>query len=153
MVKLDPTFSAVAAAAVAAIATSVMLNQLAPRLTADTQVMAGGNAYAAGETKPPPVWAASATGRVEPKDGEVRIATEVPGRIVEVSATTNDKVQAGDVLVTLDGGDLAQKFIAAQSEALVRVLERDEEAADSSALCRTAASSQDLSSQPAPSGA
>jgi len=40
----------------------------------------------------------------EPKDGEVRIAAETPGRIVEVSATTNDKVQAGDVLVTLDGG-------------------------------------------------
>ena len=136
MLKLDPTFSAVAAAAVAAIATSVMLNQLSPRLTADVQVMAGGNAYAAGESKTPPVWAASATGRVEPKDGEVRIATEVPGRIVEVSATTNDKVQAGDVLVTLDGGDLAQKLIAAQSEALVRVLERDEEKATGPALER-----------------
>lgn len=136
MVKLDPTFSAVAAAAVAAIATSVMLNQLSPRLTADVQGMAGGNAYAAGESKTPPVWAASATGRVEPKDGEVRIAAEVPGRIVEVSATTNDKVNAGDVLVTLDGGDLAQKLIAAQSEALVRVLERDEEKVTGPALER-----------------
>jgi HlyD family secretion protein len=128
MLKLDPTFSAVAAAAVAAIATSVMLNQLSPRLAADTQVAAGG--------KTPLVWAASATGRVEPKDGEVRIAAEVPGRIVEVSAATNDKVQAGDVLVTLDGGDLAQKLVAAQSEALVRVLERDEEQATGPALER-----------------
>ena len=40
-----------------------------------------------------PQWAASATGRVEPKDGEVRIASQVPGKIVEVLAKTNDQVQ------------------------------------------------------------
>ncbi len=134
MPKLDPTFSAVAAAAVAAVATSVMLNQLTPRITADTQAITGGNAYAAAKTQP--VWAASATGRVEPKDGEVRIASQVPGRIIEVSATTNDKVQAGDVLVTLDSEDLDEKLLAAQSEAEVRVLERDEEPATGLALER-----------------
>lgn len=135
MAKIDPTTSAVAAAAVAAIATSVMLNQLTPRfLSADAQAVSGTNAYAA--ATPKPVWAASATGRVEPKDGEVRIAAQVPGRIVEVSATTNDKVQEGDVLISLDSEDLMPKLSAAQSEAAVRVLERDEEPATGLALER-----------------
>ena len=72
-------------------------------------------------------WAASATGRVEPKDGEVRIAGEVAGKIVEVLAKTNDKVRAGDVLVRLDDDDYYAKIAAAAAEAGVREREREEE--------------------------
>jgi HlyD family secretion protein len=136
MPKIDPTFSAVTAAAVAAIATSVMLNQLTPQLSPNAQQIAGGNAQAADTTLTRPVWAASATGRVEPKDGEVRIAAEVPARIVDVIANTNDKVAKGDLLVRLDSDDLQPKLAAALSEAEVRVRERDEEEATGVALER-----------------
>jgi HlyD family secretion protein len=128
MPKLDPTFAAVTAAAVAAIVTSVTLNQLTPNL--------GGEAQAVESLATRPVWAASATGRVEPKEGEVRISSAVPGRIVDVVAKTNDQVTAGDLLVVLDSDDLTPKLAAAQSEAEVRILERDEEPATGVALER-----------------
>ncbi|HML43551.1 MAG: efflux RND transporter periplasmic adaptor subunit [Hyphomicrobium zavarzinii] len=136
MLKLDPTFSAVAAAAVAAIATSVMLNQLTPQLSQNAQQITSGDAHAADSLLTRPVWAASATGRVEPKEGEIRISSEVPARIVEVIAKTNDRVAAGDVLVKLDSDDLIPKLIAAESEAEVRIRERDEEEATGVALER-----------------
>lgn len=126
MAKLDPTVTAVAAAAIAAIVTSVTLNQLAPRLGGEAQA---DSVHAADALMTRPVWAASATGRVEPKDGEVRVSSEVPGRIVDVNVATNDKVTAGDPLVLLDADDLGPKLDAAISEAQVRLLERDEEPA------------------------
>lgn len=129
MRKLDPTFYTVAMAAVLAIAASVLLNQLAGSQggMANAQRIAGGTAHAANTSTLRPVWAASATGRVEPRAGEVRIAAEIPARIVEVIATTNDRVTAGDLLVRLDSSDLMQKLIAAEAEADVRVRERDED--------------------------
>ncbi|MBN8912851.1 MAG: efflux RND transporter periplasmic adaptor subunit [Rhizobiales bacterium] len=126
MAKLDPTVTAVAAAAIAAIVTSVTLNQIAPRLGGEAQA---DSAHAADALMTRPVWAASATGRVEPKDGEVRISSEVPGRIVGVNVATNDQVAAGDPLVLLEADDLQPKLDAARSEAEVRLLERDEEPA------------------------
>jgi HlyD family secretion protein len=135
MAKLDPTFSAVTAAAVAAIVTSVALNQFAPTLQ-DAQALAGDTAHAADSLGVRPVWAASATGRVEPKGGEVRISSEMPARIADVIANTNDRVKAGDLLVLLDGDDLQPKLIAAESEAEVRIRERDEEPATGPALER-----------------
>lgn len=129
MAKLDPTVSAVAAAAIAAIVTSLTLNQLAPKLGGEAQAIESDTAHAADALGAPPAWAASATGRVEPKDGEVRISSEMPARIVDVLAATNDQVVAGDPLVLLDGDDLQPKLAAAQSEADVRVRERDEEPA------------------------
>lgn len=131
--KLDPTVTAVVAAAVAAIVTSVALNQVAPRLGGEAQAIESANAQ---ESRARQVWAASATGRVEPKGGEVRISSEVSGRIVDVLAETNDKVAAGDLLVELDDADLQVKLSAAASEAEVRILERDEEPATGVALER-----------------
>ncbi|HEX2839783.1 HlyD family secretion protein [Hyphomicrobium sp.] len=128
MRKIDPTLSAVAAAAVAAIATSVLLNHFTPSIGESARSISG-DAYAADPAVPRPVWAASATGRVEPKEGEIRISTEVPGRVSDVIATTNDHVQAGDPLVLLDSDDLKPKLEAALSEADVRIRERDEEPA------------------------
>ncbi|MCZ7596172.1 MAG: efflux RND transporter periplasmic adaptor subunit [Hyphomicrobium sp.] len=74
-----------------------------------------------------PTWAASATGRVEPKSGEVRITAEVPGRIVDIAAALNDQVKAGDVLVRLDDDDAITKVVGANAEEKVRVRERNEE--------------------------
>lgn len=129
MRKLDPTFSTVAMAALFAVVASVLLNQLASvDGTKNARHMTGSSAHAASTSGgPTPVWAASATGRVEPKDGEVRVASEASGRIVDVIAETNDRVMAGDLLVQLDDDDLQQRLVSALSEADVRVRERDED--------------------------
>lgn len=88
-----------------------------------------GNAYAQTEpaAAPQPKWATSATGRVEPKDGEVRISTQVAGKIDSILVDTNDKVKAGDLLIRLDDDDIYVKLAAARAEAGVRVRERNEE--------------------------
>lgn len=74
-----------------------------------------------------PAWAASATGRVEPKDGQISIGTQAPGRVADVAVKTNDKVMAGDLLVRLDDEDLLTRVAAASQEVQVRERERDEE--------------------------
>lgn len=74
-------------------------------------------------------WAASATARVEPKDGEIRIASQVPGRIVEVLAKTNGRVEAGDLIVRLEDAEIYAKIAAAAAEVSVREREREEEKA------------------------
>ncbi len=76
-----------------------------------------------------PAWAASATGRVEPKDGQISIGTQSPGRVADVAVKTNDKVMAGDLLVRLDDEDLLTRVTAAAQEVQVRERERDEEIA------------------------
>lgn len=74
-------------------------------------------------------WAASATGRIEPRDGELRLVSPLPGRIVDVLVKANDSVSKGDLLVHLDDEDALLKVAAANSEADVRRRERDEEPA------------------------
>lgn len=134
MRKLDPTFYTVAVAALLAIAASVLLNQVVgDKTNASSQQIAGGTAQAANNSKLRPVWAASATGRVEPRGGEVRISAEIPARVAEVIATTNDHVTAGDLLVRLDSSDLDEKLIAAEAEADVRLRERDEDTEEGAA--------------------
>lgn len=81
-------------------------------------------------------WAASATGRIEPRDGELRIPALLPGRIAEVAVKVNDRVQKGDMLVRIDDEDALLKMAAAASEADVRKRERDEEDAKGLSLDR-----------------
>jgi HlyD family secretion protein len=81
-------------------------------------------------------WAASATGRVEPKSGEIRVMADVPGRIEDITVDLNDKVKSGDLLVRLDSQDALTKLSAATAEAAVRVRERDEEQVRGLALDR-----------------
>lgn len=134
MRKLDPTFSTVALAAAFAIVASVLLNQfVSVEGRRSAQQMTGSSAHAASTSGPTQMWAASATGRVEPKNGEVRIMAEAPAQIVDVIAETNDRVTAGDLLVKLDDDDLQQRLIAALSEADVRLRERDEDTEDGAA--------------------
>lgn len=76
-----------------------------------------------------PVWAASATGRVEPKDGQIAIGTQSPGKVADVAVKTNDKVLGGDLLIRLDDEDLLTRVTAAAQEVQVRERERDEEIA------------------------
>ena len=133
--KIDPAVSTILIAAAIAVTAGLGLQTLSDR--ASLSELAG-TAHA---DTPAPVaqWAASATGRVEPKDGEVRIASEVGGKIAEVLAKTNDQVKAGDLLLRLDDADYYTKIAAAAAEAGVRERERSEEQATGLALDRRSA--------------
>ncbi|MFN3624196.1 MAG: HlyD family secretion protein [Hyphomicrobium sp.] len=130
--KVNPTAVTLAVAGLLAVAVGFYVNSVSWGPVAEqknTQATAGdaskpGNAK---EAAPQPTWAASATGRVEPKSGEVRIAADVPGRILEIPADLNERVQKGDLLVRLDDDDALTKVAAARAEEQVRVRERNEE--------------------------
>ena len=127
--KLDPTVTApIVSAAILAL---VLGHVVTGGLSSDS-----GSAYAQSTPAPTQQWAAAATGRVEPKDGEVRIASQVPGRIVEVLAKTNDRVKTGDLLTRLDDQEIYVKIAAARAEVGVREREREEEKATGPALER-----------------
>ncbi|MEZ5855430.1 MAG: efflux RND transporter periplasmic adaptor subunit [Hyphomicrobiaceae bacterium] len=72
-------------------------------------------------------WAASASGRIEPKGGEYKLSALAPGRIERVLVKVNDVVRAGDVLVRIDDHDAMARVLAADAEAGVRKRERDSE--------------------------
>lgn len=81
---------------------------------------------------PPPAparqqWTASAPGRVEPRGGEVRLSALVPGRVAEVAARVNDRVQAGDLLLRVDDDEARARMAAADAELAVRKRDRDAE--------------------------
>ncbi len=133
MLKVDPTVQTLSAAGIIAIALSVLINGT---LTSHSQDKPPLQLAAETGTSAKGTWAASATGRVEPKDGEVRIVSQAAGEIVEVAAKTGDKVQAGDLIVRLTDSDAQAKLTAALAEEAVRVLERDEEVAKGPALDR-----------------
>jgi HlyD family secretion protein len=131
--KIDPAISTILVAAAVALAGGFALNALTQSETLFSSVAGSARADT---SVPAPQWAASATGRVEPKDGEVRIASEVGGRIVEILAKTNDLVKTGDLLIRLDDEDLYNKIYAAAAEADVRERERADEQVTGPALDR-----------------
>ena len=139
MAKFDPTVTAITAAAVLSVVASVMLNQMPESSVAQ---QAGFAAHAADGPQQRPTWAASATGRVEPKLGEIRISAEVPAKVAKVLVTATEAAVEGDLLVRLDSGDLFAKLSAAEAEAQVRVRERDEEVAKGLPLERRQAEDQ-----------
>ena len=124
MLKVDPAITTIGLAAILAVAIGYEANTISMRGAGSSALV--GSAYAE-TTAPAPQWAASATGRVEPKDGEVRIASQVPGKIVEVLAKTNDKVMPGDLLARLDDQEFYVKIAAAAAETGVREREREDE--------------------------
>ncbi len=131
--KIDPTVTAILAAAAVAMLGGFAFNTLTHSETMFSSVAGTAHADTTAQTAQ---WAASATARVEPKDGEVRIASEVGGKIDEVLANTNDQVKAGDLLIRLEDADYYNKIAAASAEASVRERERGEEAATGPALDR-----------------
>lgn len=130
MLKVDPTVQTLTAAGIIAIAISVLVNGTLNSYSQDVppSALSRTNGATAGGTQQA-VWAASATGRVEPKDGEVRLVAQQAGEIVEVLAKTGDAVAKDDLLVKVDDSDLFAKRNAALAEEAVRVRERDEEEA------------------------
>ncbi|MBL8566105.1 MAG: efflux RND transporter periplasmic adaptor subunit [Hyphomicrobiaceae bacterium] len=126
MLKVDSTISTIAVAFVAAAAVGAILTwqpSSHSALANPGQTAQGMEAA----RKADPTWAASATGRVEPSDGEVRIVAPVNGPIAEVLVDMNDFALKGDLLVRLDDADHLAKIAAATAEVDVRRRERDEE--------------------------
>src|SRR5262245_10169532 len=70
-------------------------------------------------------WSASASGRVEPRHGEVRIGAQVPGKVAQVLVRMNDTVKAGDLLARLVDDEPMARMAAATAETQVRRRERD----------------------------
>ncbi|WP_083528527.1 efflux RND transporter periplasmic adaptor subunit [Hyphomicrobium sp. CS1BSMeth3] len=75
--------------------------------------------------RPQSTWIAAAPGRVEPRSGQVRVSALAPGRVLEVSAATGDRVLKGDVLIRLDDKEARARLAAAEVEVTVRQRERD----------------------------
>jgi HlyD family secretion protein len=86
--------------------------------TADTKGTAAGLTAAGG-------WVAAAPGRVEPRDGEVRIGTPILGRVIEVLVGVGATVEEGELLVRLDDDEARARMAAAEYEAGARRQERD----------------------------
>jgi HlyD family secretion protein len=70
-------------------------------------------------------WVAAAPGRVEPRTGQIRIGTGVPGRVMEIAVATNDRVTEGEVLIRLEDKETRARLTAAEAEVSARKRERD----------------------------
>ncbi|HWK37860.1 MAG TPA: efflux RND transporter periplasmic adaptor subunit [Hyphomicrobium sp.] len=133
--KVNPTVITLALAGILAVAVGIYVNRVSwgpfgEQVTSQASTDDGAkksNAAAVTAAAMRPTWAASATGRVEPKSGEVRITATVPGRMVNLPVAINDSAKAGDLLVRLDDEDAMTKVAAASAEEQVRVRERNEE--------------------------
>ena len=133
MHKIDPAITTIALAGFVAIAAGIGAGNWSSQSAQQSLISTAAHAQA---TTAPHQWAASATGRVEPKNGEVRLASQTAGKIMEILADTNDKVKSGDLLVRLDDAEIYAKLAAAAAEVGVREREREEEQATGLALDR-----------------
>ena len=120
MTSTTSTISTLALATVFAVGVSLALMRLgAPPDSASAQAPA----------PRPAQWTATAPGRIEPRSGEVKLSSQIAGRIVEIVVNVNDTVSAGDLLARIDDEELRAKYSAADTEAGVRRRERDQEPA------------------------
>lgn len=76
-------------------------------------------------SKSQPAWVAAAPGRVEPRSGEVRVGTSLPGKVVEVAVAVGAKVEDGEMLMRLEDDESRARLAAAEAEAAARKAERD----------------------------
>lgn len=139
--KVNSTIVTLGLAGILAIAIGFYVNSVSWGPVAEEKTAAATNdakpaVDTTSSTTPSTTWAASATGRVEPKSGEVHISAEVPGRIIDIPGSLNERVKAGDLLLRLDDADAFTKVTAASAEASVRTRERDEETVRGLALDR-----------------
>lgn len=74
-------------------------------------------------------WIAAAPGRVEPRSGQLRVGSAIPGRVMDVVARMKDRVSEGEVLIRLDDKEARARLEAAQVEAAARKRERDSQPA------------------------
>ncbi len=92
--------------------------------------------------KRPPVddrnWQAVAPGLVEPRSGEIKIASPAIGVIGEVLVQSGDKVMADEVLIRLDDESARSRVATAQAQAEMRKRARNDQGAGKGADRRKA---------------
>jgi HlyD family secretion protein len=81
-------------------------------------------------------WLASASGRVEPSSGMIKVGTPALGIIDEVLVKANDKVFAGEPLIRLVDREAQARLAAATAAVAMRKRLRNKESASSSATAR-----------------
>lgn len=131
MPKADSSLNMLIVAALVALGIGYYVPQTFSQKGPDGATKAGSSTSPAptqtAQPAPAPSWAASAPGRVEPLGGDIRITSQVPGRIDEVLVGINDKVSAGDLMVRLADEELVARVQAARAEVAARKRERDNE--------------------------
>ncbi len=65
-------------------------------------------------------WQAVAPGRVEPRSGEIRIASPMIARIAEILVKPNDEVFAGEVLIRLEDDEVRTRWAKADLQVALR---------------------------------
>jgi HlyD family secretion protein len=81
-------------------------------------------------------WLASATGRVEPISGVIRVGVAATGIVDEVLVKANDKVFAGEPLLRLVDREAQARLAAATAAVAMRKRVRNKESASSAATAR-----------------
>ena len=81
-------------------------------------------------------WQAVAPGRVEPRSGQIKVATTVIGLVDKVLVKANDTVFAGEPLIRLSDDELGARLAAAEAQVALRMRARDERAATGKASDR-----------------
>jgi HlyD family secretion protein len=135
--KGDSTFNMLVIAAILALGVGYYVPPTLSGRTASETAKIEGTAKPKSPGKP--AWAASAPGRVEPIGGEVRIGTQVPGRIAEVLVSINDMVAAGDLLVRLEDEELIARVHALSADVAFKKRDRDNTDATGKAASRRTA--------------
>jgi HlyD family secretion protein len=83
-------------------------------------------------------WAAVAPGVVEPRSGQIKIASSVVGRVSEVLVKINDKVASDEPLLRLDDEDAMARVASVQAQVAMREKARNEKSAGKAANRRNA---------------
>ena len=113
-------------AACAAVAIYASPGQAVPKATTPTvSVALPDPVIATTPEAPSQKWIAAAPGRVEPRSGQIRIGTGIPGRVLEVAVATNDRVIEGEVLIRLEDKEARARLTSAEAEVAARKRERD----------------------------
>jgi HlyD family secretion protein len=81
-------------------------------------------------------WLASASGRVEPSSGVIKVGVPAPGIIDEVLVKANDRVFAGEPLIRLVDHEAQARLAAAMTAVAMRKRVRNKESASSAATAR-----------------
>jgi HlyD family secretion protein len=69
-----------------------------------------------GKSTPASEWVAAAPGRVEPRNGELRIGVPILGRVVEVLVKVGDTVEEDELVIRLDDDEARANLAAAEAE-------------------------------------
>jgi len=113
-------------AACAAIAIYASPGQAVPKATTPTVSVALPDPVTTTTPEPPAQkWIAAAPGRVEPRSGQIRIGTGIPGRVLEIAVATNDRIIEGEVLIRLEDKEARARLTSAEAEVAARKRERD----------------------------